>query len=135
MAKKPAAPKVKAKPHAHWEKLVSAAYLRMIGATQDEAATAVGRIDRTIRMWEADRELWEQARTEARHRWLNEAEDVARGAILASLKAGNADMGMRLLERIDARLAPKHKHELSGPDGGPIETAAKVTVYVPENDR
>src|SRR5690606_28571284 len=38
---------------AHWEKRVSAAYLRILGATQAEAARAVGRSARTIRLWES----------------------------------------------------------------------------------
>lgn len=119
--RKPAARQESEKPHAHWEKVVSAAYLRMIGATQKEAAAAVGRSERSIRDWESNEELWTRARVVARSRWLNDAEDAARGAVLKSLRAGNADMGLRLLERLDEDLAPpKVRNEHSGPGGGPI---------------
>lgn len=61
-------------------------------------------------------------------------------------EAVNHDVIQRSRLRVDTRkwflskLAPKRygdkqQHEVSGPGGGPIETAAKVTVYIPENGR
>lgn len=108
--------------HAHWDKVVSAAYLRMIGATQEAAAAAVGRSGRTIRSWESEEELWTHARAEARSRWLTDAEDAARSAVLKSMQLGNADLGKWLLERVEPALAPpKQRHELGGQGGQPIE--------------
>lgn len=101
--------------HAHWDKVVSAAYLRILGHTQKEAAEAVGRSDRTLREWEADEHLWSAARSEARSRWLNDAEDAARRAVLNSLKLGNADLGKWMLERVDTTFAPpKQRVESTG---------------------
>jgi hypothetical protein len=115
MAKKTSAPEPGRPRHAHWDKVVAAAYLRIIGHTQEEAATSVGRNERTIREWESDPELWTAARAEARSRWLNDAEDAARRAVLSQLKDGDGDLGLKVLERIDDTLAPaKQRQEHSG---------------------
>lgn len=58
----------------------------------------------------------------------------------------NHDVIQRSRLRVDTRkwylskIAPKRygdrqQHEVSGPDGGPIETTAKVNVYIPDNAR
>lgn len=125
MAAQTAAPERSASRHKHWDKVVSAAYLRIIGHTQEEAATAVGRNARTIREWEADAELWNAARDEARDRWLQEVTDAARRSVLKA--AGrNADLGLKVLERVDPAFAPKQKLEHTGKDGGPIETRSEL---------
>ena len=112
---------------AHWEKRVSAAYLRILGATQAEAARAVGRSERTIRLWESD-PSWADARREAEERWLADLKDASRRAVLQAVREGNAQIGLALLERLDERLAPpKQRHEHAGPDGGPI--AIEVYAY------
>jgi hypothetical protein len=122
--------------HAHWDKLVSAAYLRMLGATQKEAATAVGRTDRAIRGWESDTETWAAARAEARDRWLTDLTDRARGTLLASLKnEANGDLALKVLERVDdALLPPKQKLEHGGEGGGPIEVRVVRTIVRPDAD-
>lgn len=118
--------------HAHWDKVVAAAYLRMIGHTQAEAAGGVGRNARTIRLWEADTELWAAAREEARDRWLNDALDAARAAVLNSAKMGNVETGKWLLERLDEDLAPpKLKMEMAGAGGGPVLVAGLDIAVVP----
>lgn|SRR5690606_4679649 len=134
MARKSSSRDPKKKPHAHWDKVVLAAYLRILGATQVEAAISVGRSERTIQLWEADKELWEAAREEARKRWLRDVIDASRRSVLKA--AGrNADLGFRILERIDPELAPRHKIEHTGKDGGPVEVAARVMIYIPDNGR
>lgn len=121
MSGKAATPAPEKRRHAHWDKVVSAAYLRIIGESQKGTATSVGRSERTIWGWENDAELWAAAREEARHRWLREVTDASRRSVLKA--AGrNADLAFRILERVDPDLAPKQKHEHSGPDGGPIQT-------------
>lgn len=105
----------------YWDKWVSAAYLRIMGATQIEAAKGVGRSERTLQRWEEDEETWRAARKEAEDRWLVEVKDASRRSVLKA--AGrNAEMGLKILERIDPALAPpKQKVEHGGEDGGPIE--------------
>lgn len=135
MAGKSSAPTLEKKRHAHWDKVVSAAYLRIIGHTQEQAASGVGRSERTIQLWEADAELWAAAREEARGRWLQATIDASRQSVLKA--AGrNADLGLKILERVDPELAPKQRHEHSGADGGPIRTAtSRVNFYLPDNGR
>ena len=90
----------------HWERHILAAYLRMMGSTQVQAAKAVGRSVRTIRDWEADKCLWDLAREEARKRWMRELVDVSRGALLAKVRGGDGDLAFRILERVEEELAP-----------------------------
>ena len=101
----------------HWEKRVLTAYLRMMGMTQKQAGAAVGRSERTIRDWEADTATWTQAWDEARHRWLGELTDAARQTLLTVIRAGDGDLAMKVLERIDTDLAPptqrlRHTHDI-----------------------
>jgi len=114
---KPAAFSERNIPPQHGEKRVLAAYLRMMGMTQHQAGAAVGRSARTIRDWEAATATWEQAREEARRRWLGDLTDAARKTLLDTIRAGDGDLSMKVLERIDADLAPPtqrlhHKHEI-----------------------
>lgn len=88
------------------EKRILVAYLRMCGATQRDAGAAVGRSERTVQAWEADRASWAQARQEAGERWLDEVTDAARGAVMAAVQAGDAEIGLKILERTVAALAP-----------------------------
>lgn len=109
-------------PHRYWDKMVSAAYLRMLGATQEEAAEAVGRAERTIHGWEKD-ERWSLAREEAKERWLSGLADKARARALELIEETD-DLGdvLKVLERLDERLLPpKQRMELTGEDGGPVE--------------
>ena len=105
-------------PTKYWEKRVLCAYLRMMGATQKDAGHAIGRTTRTVQDWEADKETWHLAREEARQRWLGELTDAARGALLRTIRGGDGDLSLRVLERIDVDLAPpKQKMEHTGKDG------------------
>jgi hypothetical protein len=97
-----------------WEKWVLYAYLRMLGATQKDAASAVGRKKRTCQVWEEHRALYAQARDEARQRWLGDVVDTARATLLKSLRDGAGELALKVLERIDPALAPpaqRLKHE------------------------
>ena len=89
----------------NWDKAVSAAYLRMSGKGQREAAAAAGICERTLRSWEAC-DWFEHARIEARHRWFNDLGDECRKTVLEKVQGGDADLAMRILERLDPDLAP-----------------------------
>ena len=93
-------------PLEQWDKWVSAAYLRMLGATQSEAAEAVGRKERTIRSWESD-SRWPQAMADARERWLSGVEGAARATLLACVRdPKKGDLALKVLERLDHALSP-----------------------------
>ena len=111
----------------HWEKWVLYAYLRMLGATQNSAASAVGRKKRTCQEWQEDRALFAQAREEARQRWLNDVTDAARKTLLDTIRGGAGDLALKLLERVDRDLAPamqrlKMDHEVHEGLSGLLQT-------------
>jgi len=96
-------------PSDQWDRWVSAAYIRSLGGTQTQAAKAVGRAERTIRLWEAD-ERWPQAMEEARDRWLSGIEGAARKTLLSCLSGGkNGDLALKVLERLEPALSPHRK--------------------------
>ena len=96
-------------PPKYWEKRIAAAYLRLLGMSQAQAAVAVGRHERTLWTWEQE-PSWALAQQLARARWLGETGDAARRAVLKQLEAGDGELGLKLLERLDPALAPpKHK--------------------------
>ena len=110
---------------AHWDKRVSAAYLRIMGKTQKQAAEAVGRNERTLREWEGE-DSWAAARAEAEERWCADGLDLARQTIHRGVRA-NPDLAKWFLERVDPRFAPpKQRTEHTGRDGGPIQTEEVV---------
>ena len=119
----------------HWDNRVSAAYFRMCGFTQREAAEAAGVSERTIRNYEAHPSFCE-AKNEARNRWFVSLDVRARAALFNGLgEKGKGDLGLKVLERLDPRLAPPNqRYEHSGVDGSPIDTK-RVHVYIPENGR
>lgn len=98
-----------------WDKRVAAAYLRVLGATQIDAASGVGVCEKTIHNWE-HHESWPEAREEARCRWLVDVVDAARMRLLKALKdLTDGALALKVLERMDPELAPaKQHHELSG---------------------
>lgn len=117
-------------PTRYWDKRVAAAYLRMMGHTQEEVGASVGRHPDTIGGWEKH-ETWPLARAEARDRWMADAEDASRQAVLGSIRLGNAELGKWFLERTVDQLAPKQKHEHSGE----IDHSGRVEFYIPDNGR
>jgi len=64
-----------------WDKCVSAAYLRLLGATQKQAGKQVGVHDDTIHVWE-HRPWWPDAVFEARSRWLRGGDAAAMRGLL-----------------------------------------------------
>jgi hypothetical protein len=97
-----------------WEKWVLYAYLRMMGRTQRDAGSAVGRKKRTVQEWEEHKALYAQAREEACARWLTDVQDAARTTLLQALRGDAGDLALKVLERLDPHLAPptqRLKHE------------------------
>src|SRR5262245_12669765 len=108
-------------PHTrHWDKRVAAAYLRMMGLTQAQAGSAVGRSKRSVADWEADTTTWALAREEARQRWMGDVTDAARASLLKHLKDPQSGfLALQVLERIDEDLAPaKQRHDVNFDGGG-----------------
>src|SRR5262245_8465827 len=103
----------------HWDKRVSAAYLRMLGLTQEEAGNAVGRSKRSVADWEADKQTWAFACEEARQRWLHDVTNAARASLLNHLKEEHSGLlALQVLERVDADLAPAKQRVDFSLDGG-----------------
>jgi hypothetical protein len=90
-----------------WSKALSAAYLRMIGLSQSDAAKSAGVGERTLARWEAS-PFWQGARAEARERWLRAAVDAARARVLSHLQhsVDSVETAKWLLERTDVTLRP-----------------------------
>lgn len=102
----------------NWHKWLMAAYMRQLGATQEEAASAAGVCERTIRNWEARADLWDLAVQQSRKLWANEVTAAARARVLAAIRSEqDTDTARWWLERTDEDLAPpkqrvesQHKH-------------------------
>jgi len=100
------------KPH-NWDKAVSVAYLRLLGLSQKKAARGAGIGERTLARWELS-EWWPEACREAVDRWMQQLEIEARTTVMAAIKEGDVVTAMKVLERIDKRLAPpRQSHDIS----------------------
>ncbi len=107
----------------NWDKAVSAAYLRLLGLSQGKAAKGAGIGERTIARWELS-DWWPDACGEAGSRWMQQLEIECRTTIMAAVRAGDATTAVKMLERIDRRLAPPR--QLHGIEHrGEILTAAR----------
>jgi hypothetical protein len=104
------------------EKALSAAYLRLTGCTQAEAASAAGVGERTLRTWETC-SWWGEIKAEASGRWLDGLRTKTRKAIERLIDGLEPATVRFAAERImDEFQPPKQRAELSGPNGGPIQT-------------
>ena len=105
-----------------WDKAVSVAYLRLIGQTQENAAKGAGIGERTLRRYELS-DWWPDACAEAVERWMQQLAIECRTTILAAVKDGDVQTAVKMLERIDRRLAPPrqtHGIEHSGEVTTPV---------------
>lgn len=97
-----------------WDKAVSASYLRMIGYSQVDAAAGAGVGERTLIRWEQC-SWFEDARKEARDRWLNDLTAQSRATLFTAIEDGDAKRALEILERVDPTLAPPaHRHDFQG---------------------
>ena len=97
------------------DKALSAAYLRIIGHTQEEAAAGANCGARSLRRWEAQ-PWWPEILVEAGSRWLSGLTAKARGTLLNDMDAA---LALKILERLIPELAPAKRHV---EHGGSIET-------------
>lgn len=96
-----------------WDKAVAAAYLRLVGLSQDEAAAGAGCGERTLARWEASI-WWPEACEEAVDRWMKALTIESRKTLIQAVKDGDAERALKILERVDRRLAPpKQQHEIT----------------------
>ena len=87
------------------EKALSAAYLRLLGHTQTEAAIATGVDPRTIGRWEQS-SWWCDIQRKAADQWLAGAVGKARRALLRALDEPDGTLALKVLERVVPQLAP-----------------------------
>ena len=102
-----------------WDKCVSAAYLRYMGKNQTDAAVAVGVVRETLSRWERS-PWWTEAQREAEERWLQGLAAKAREGLEEAV-SDDGNLALKVLERIDRRLAPpSQRSEVTFPDGPPV---------------
>ncbi len=105
-----------------WDKAVASAYLRALGATQAEAARDAGVGERTLARWEGSG-WWPKAMQEAVDRWMSDVVAASRQSVLENIRDGDAEMGLKILERTEPRLLPRSRSEVTGRAGAPIRFA------------
>lgn len=88
-----------------WDKAVSAAYFRALGASQKVAARAAGCGERSIRDWESC-SWWPDAVREAHERWRTNLGAEARRSLLRAVQR-DGDLALKALERLDPRMSAK----------------------------
>lgn len=89
-----------------WDKAVSAAYFRALGASQEAAAKAAGVSERTLWAYEKA-SWWPRAHQEAVGRWHVKLTAASRKALLRAIRGGDGKTALDVLERVDPRLAKK----------------------------
>lgn len=100
------------------EKATSAAFLRLLGATQQEAADAVGIGRIQISKWE-NSPWWSEYVDLARDRWLSGLAAKARNSVESAIPA-DARLAFQVLERLEPALSPKAALEVTGDSKRPI---------------
>lgn len=109
-------------------------------ATQEELAQNVLGLksDRVISKWKADfPEMQLRIEKLAAAPYLKHLRDIVdAGVTAAKIPDSGGFQDRRLAYEITGLYKPKQAREISGPDGGPIETVgAQVVVFIPENGR
>ena len=86
------------------DKAVSAALLRLLGASQADAAGAAGVGERTLRQWETC-SWWPEILAEASRRWLDGLAAKARKGLEGAVQV-DGRLALNVLERLEPALAP-----------------------------
>jgi len=89
----------------YWSKAVEAAGYRLLGASQEETAKAVGFSRRTIQKWESE-DWWDKARAEGHALYTQNVANYARRTVLNAVRDGDAKIALTILERLDETFAP-----------------------------
>lgn len=100
------------------EQATSAAFLRLLGATQQEAADAVGVGRVQISKWE-NSEWWPSIVESAKSRWLDGLAAKARSSVEAAIP-DDARLALQVLERLEPALNPKATMEVIGDAARPV---------------
>lgn len=95
-----------------WSKAVRAAAERLLGATQAEAAKAAGVGRDTVIRWEQS-DWWPDAMREADVEWMGNLMSLARKAVTEAVREGDANLGLKILERSDPRFRESKRVEVS----------------------
>lgn len=114
------------------DKALSVAYLRMLDATQPEAAAAAGCSERTVRNWEAS-SWWPEIQREAEEKWLSGIVAQARKLFEDEMDLSHA---FKVLERRVPGLAPPtttSNLNLRTPEGVQVAVTRKVVQADPGN--
>ena len=113
-AKKPAQEKATVNKPRNWEAAILCAYFYLRGYAQEKCAEEAGVGARTIKRW-IKSDWWPDALDEARERWFSGLEVGARRTLGKAMDAEDQpDLALRVLERMDHKLAPpKQQIELS----------------------
>lgn len=96
-------PKIK-----NWPKIVAVAAHRIMSASREEAAKAVGVSAQVIKRWEAS-DWWGLAQQEARALWLDSLAGKARKGLNDHVQK-DGRLALAVLERIEPALAPPTQH-------------------------
>lgn len=114
------------RPH-QWSKWVIASYLRRMGATQADVASATGVSRRTIVRWEND-DRWGVARRVARDLWDAQAEDLAMAEVIRAVRDDDDTTAAKwLLDNLREDFGPQVNQQQA--------QAVKVEVNIPGPDR
>ena len=107
------------------EKAVSAAFLRLLGSTQADAASAAGVSRASLGRWEAS-SWWPEVQAEASARWLSGLAARARRGLEAGVET-DGRLALQVLERLVPELQPPRAR--LDVRAGPIEEMTDAELY------
>ena len=114
---------------------VSAAYLRLIGLSQEKAAEGAGCSERSIQDWEHC-SWWPDVVEEARKRWLDKVTRLARGGIVESLESKEGGVKGTMARYVADRAVPEMKPPRLGVEGRlEVPLTGQVIITMPDNGR
>lgn len=115
------------------ETALSVAYLRLLGSTQTEAASATGVDARTVGRWESS-SWWAGVKREAADRWLAGLASKARRGLEREVEK-DGSLALKVLERLEPALAPNAVHIAIDVDYAELSTAELSAIAAGANPR
>jgi hypothetical protein len=123
-----------AKPN-DWDICVAAAYLRLIGLSQEKAAEGAGCGERSIQDWEKC-SWWDKAVQEAKGRWLRKVEYLAMMGIAEGLLSKDGGVKGTMSRYVADRMVPEMKPPRLGVDANiQGHITGSVVITMPDNGR